>query len=139
MSPSSRISLSLSVISYLSPTRTAASWSGQLDGWRLLSFSNPTLPPLSCFLYEPYLLFLPDIRQHIWLYNPQTWDITFVGKYIYPPIVFRPFHLLLTLSRSANKQDGLFEDARKALAVPFYLRRPQTTRKAGQRTGRFVV
>ena len=54
----------------VSITRTAAS---QLDGWRLLAVCQPGLShSLVCLLYEAYLLFLPDICQHIWLCNPQT-------------------------------------------------------------------
>src|SRR6266702_804845 len=48
MSPSSRVSLPLSVISYLSPPPPRAG-QGQLDGWRLLAVCQPGLSPSLVF------------------------------------------------------------------------------------------
>ena len=77
---------------------------------------------------------MPDIHRHIWLYDPQTQDSTFVG---YVTVVFRPIHILFSLSRGAARQIGpFFQDARQTATFLPYLWKSQ---KASERTQRLVI
>jgi hypothetical protein len=91
------------------------------------------LSPLPPFLCGMSLSRQPDIHRHTWLYDSQAQDCAAIG---HVTLILHLIPLFFFISRSADWEIGLFQEARKTVTLPPDCARSQ---KAGQRTKRFVI